>query len=294
MPSAPKTSPKDAERVAASVARRVGQRLRQAREQARMSQQDLAQTLGYAPSLISAYESGSRRLKVDDLARLCALFDKSADYFLRAETATGVRVGVKLRAQLAGFPSSSSTEAVNSFLDYAELELARTRPLPNLRNKEPEPAARSVLRTAGLSEPPVDMDDITEALGLPVIVWPFPDSLSALIADTDEGGCVIGVNRWHPQTRRRFSVAHECGHAVLGHAADFYLEFTDVNPFGDPARARYREEREANQFAAALLMDSRWLASDYRAGLTDAATLAARYRVSEEAMSYRLSNLGLS
>lgn len=262
-----------------------------------MSQSQVARALGYAPSLISSFESGARRLKVDDLVKLCSLFEKSADYFLApAEVGVTPRVGVKLRAQLAKVPQQSLVEAVGSFLDYAELELARSATLPELgtARSDPEEAARRVLEQAEVVAPPVDLDRITRTLGIPVIAWNFPDSLSALLADTESGGYVIGVNRWHHPNRQRFSIAHECGHAVLGHTADFYLEFTDVNPLGEHGQSDPIHERTANQFAAALLMDGRWLRRDHGEGLRDAATLAARYRVSEEAMSFRLRNLGLA
>ena len=54
-------------------------------------------------------------------------------------------------------------------------------------------------------------------------------------------------------------MAHECGHAVLRHSADYFLEFTDLDPFGEARKPRYKDEREANAFSAALLMDRRWL-----------------------------------
>jgi Zn-dependent peptidase ImmA (M78 family)/transcriptional regulator with XRE-family HTH domain len=297
MPEPFKSQAPSADKLASVVSEAVGARLRRARTEAGLSQSQVARALGYAPSLISAFESGARRLKVDDLVRLCALFEKSADYFLAPmEPVLAPRVGVKLRAKLAAVPQQSLVDAVGSFLDYAELELSRSATLPDLGadERDPEVAARRVLEDAGVSEPPVDLDRVTRALGIPVIAWSFPDSLSALLADTEAGGYVIGVNRWHHPNRQRFSIAHECGHAVLGHAADFYLEFTDVNPLGEHAPFDGAHERAANQFAAALLMDAQWLHADFRAGVRDAATLAAKYRVSEEAMSFRLLNLRLA
>jgi len=92
--------------------------------------------------------------------------------------------------------------------------------------------------------------------------------------------------------RRRFSIAHECGHAVLRHKNSHYLEFTDPSAFGEPPEYSYRDEREANGFAAALLMDASWLRKDC-ANFSNISKLARRYQVSEEAMSFRLMNLGL-
>ncbi|HWM62577.1 MAG TPA: XRE family transcriptional regulator [Solirubrobacterales bacterium] len=272
----------------------MGERIRKARREAGLSQGDLARALGYAPSQISALESGDRRLKVDDLAKLCGLLSRSADYFLRTEQEENkTHVGVRLRAELSEVPHKSLSGALEEFLDYAELEFSETGDVPDLSDLEDEVAAKRVLAIAGTQEPPVDLDRLTRALHIPVIAWSFPDALSALLADTEEDGFVIGVNRWHHLNRRRFSIAHECGHAVLRHQAGFYLDFTDVDPFGDPRKSRYKDERAANGFAAALLMPRAWLRRDVKNGLNDAATLAARYRVSEEAMSFRLRNVKL-
>jgi Zn-dependent peptidase ImmA (M78 family)/DNA-binding XRE family transcriptional regulator len=293
--SSSRESGSSSRRTPATGVQGVGDRVRQARQEAGLSQSDVARALGYAPSLISAIESGSRRLKVDDLAKLCALLNKSADYFLQTEQeATSLpRVGVRLRAQLSEVRHRGLTEALEDFLDYAELELSRIGDVPDLSQQKPEDAAEAVRKLAGLEEPPTDLDRVTRAMHIPVIAWNFPDSLSALLADTDAGGFVIGVNRWHSSNRKRFSIAHECGHAILRHRAGFYLEFTDVDPFGEPKQMRYKDETSANAFAAALLMPKAWLRQDVREGLEDPATLAARYRVSEEAMSYRLRNVGL-
>lgn len=282
-------------RQASEAAEHLGARLRAARREAGLSQSEVGRALGYAPSLISALEAGDRRLKVDDLTKLCALYDRSADYFLNPDPEAGQqKVGVSLRAQLSGVPHEGLSEALEEFLDYAELESSKTGETPGMKGVEPQPAAKRVLRKAEISEAPVDLDRIARALHIPVIAWNFPDALSALLADTETGGFVIGVNRWHSPNRQRFSIAHECGHAVLRHKAGFYLEFTDVDPFGDEhPSSRYADERAANAFAAALLMPRAWLARDRKEGL-DAATLAARYRVSEEAMSFRLRNLGLA
>jgi Zn-dependent peptidase ImmA (M78 family)/DNA-binding XRE family transcriptional regulator len=293
MPQPRKDSPRSPQR-AREIGESVGERIRKARGEAGLSQSDLGRALGYAPSQISALESGDRRLKVDDLAKLCGLLNRSADYFLRTgQEEVRAHVGVRLRAQLSEVPHKSLSGALEEFLDYAELEFSETGEVPHF-DDDAEAVAEQVLAIAEAEEPPVDLDRITRALHIPVIAWSFPDALSALLADTDEGGFVIGVNRWHPPNRRRFSIAHECGHAVMRHRAGFYLDFTDVDPFGDPRRSRYKDERAANGFAAALLMPAKLLHRDVRDGLNDAATLAARYRVSEEAMSYRLRNVSLN
>jgi Zn-dependent peptidase ImmA (M78 family) len=82
-------------------------------------------------------------------------------------------------------------------------------------------------------------------------------------------------------------VAHELGHAVLGHDAIYHLDW-DEHAGNDP-HYRYLDEREANSFAAALLMDARWIRKDVGEGLRNPRALAQRYQVSEAAMGFRSS-----
>jgi len=89
--------------------------------------------------------------------------------------------------------------------------------------------------------------------------------------------------------RRRFTLAHEVGHWVCqvleGHAAPVYCRAADLAPDADRTL-----EREANVFAAELLMPEHAVREVF-AGSVDAC--AETFRVSEEAMHWRLINLGL-
>lgn len=95
-----------------------------------------------------------------------------------------------------------------------------------------------------------------------------------------------------PPVRQRFTVAHELGHHVLGHANGGETVFRD-SPSNFSRRTFDPREREANQFAAEVLMPElalRYYVFDQ--GITDLAELARRMQVSQVAMQYRLRNLG--
>ena len=70
------------------------------------------------------------------------------------------------------------------------------------------------------------------------------------------------------------------------------MEIADQSAFGDPPGYRYLDERAGNTFAASLLMDERWLRRDFKK-VPFSVKLAKQYKVSEEAMSFRLLNLEL-
>lgn len=111
------------------------------------------------------------------------------------------------------------------------------------------------------------------------------------------------VNEEHHRHRQRFTIAHEIGHHRL-HDADAYLDGTATLRLRDATSATGtdREEREANAFAAALLMPADWVHDHFMdivtaRRLVDEDTIVARlahqFDVSEQAMRFRLVNLGL-
>ena len=132
---------------------------------------------------------------------------------------------------------------------------------------------------------------------VPVPVEAIAEDLLGLYVEEDEIECSglllpaerrVVVRADEPPARRRFTLAHEVGHWVCqvleGHAAPLYCR-EEVGVGEGKAL-----EREANVFAAELLMPE----PDVRAAFAGAiADCAERFGVSEEAMHWRLYNLEL-
>ncbi len=138
---------------------------------------------------------------------------------------------------------------------------------------------------------PVKISAIARKLGVGLFVRPFPDALSAFLL-RGEGRSVIGVNSNQPLVRQCFSAAHECGHFVLLHADESVFDYAvPATSDGEPPGYDWQNERAANTFAAELLMPEDRLRQE--APETSLPRLATRYKVSKEAMSFRLLNLGL-
>src|SRR4051812_20142193 len=98
----------------------VGRRIKRAREERGLSQAALGDAIGYKASMVSAFENGSRRLKVEDLTKLCVALDKEPEYFLRTQAyreAATRRVGLTLRGKLASLHHQPLTDAITGFLD---------------------------------------------------------------------------------------------------------------------------------------------------------------------------------
>jgi hypothetical protein len=113
------------------------------------------------------------------------------------------------------------------------------------------------------------------------------DGVSGLLYPAERA---VFLNAQEPATRRRFTLAHELGHWVCQH-----LEGKEVPVFCraeevglDPAVKAL--EREANLFAAELLMPE----DDVRAAWDgDPEATAVHFGVSGEAMRWRLYSFGL-
>jgi Zn-dependent peptidase ImmA (M78 family) len=141
---------------------------------------------------------------------------------------------------------------------------------------------------------PVDVVGIAQRMGLSVeSVDVLDNGASGEIEQAADGSFVIRFVRAEPEVRQRFTVAHEIGHFALGHLRGSQRMFRDsVADFSTGARGL---ERQANAFAAALLMPARIV--EYVLAHKDIASdaaLARHFAVSGVALKYRLRDLGLT
>jgi Zn-dependent peptidase ImmA (M78 family) len=172
-------------------------------------------------------------------------------------------------------------------------------PRPRVRNAETK--ACDLLARQGIDTPPVAVDEVAASLGVAVRKQPLEENVSAVLVLKPGGTPVIGVNAHHHANRQRFSIAHELGHFVLhGETSELFVDEFMVR-FRDAksSLAIDPKEIEANTFAASLLMPEHMLRADLTkrefSALDEAAvrSLALRYGVSEQALTFRLVNLEL-
>ncbi len=194
----------------------------------------------------------------------------------------------------------------------ASYGLAMPRPgIPPRRHRERAASqARAVLEAFG-AQTPVDVEALAAHLGYPVRWRALArDQRGGIEGDPDHR--VLVLNRDYPfrgDGERRWAVAEELAHAVLGHTA---LVASDApeRPAPGAEPARIAQEREARAFAAELLMPAaavrrafqreqsailRALGAEERARAVGAVVgaLAREFRVSPQAMRLRLAELGL-
>jgi Zn-dependent peptidase ImmA (M78 family) len=159
---------------------------------------------------------------------------------------------------------------------------------------------RLLLGNAGVVEAPVPVERIARDLGVIVRYQPFAGQLSGMIVPAGET-CVIGVNSLEAPVRQRFTLAHELGHFHL-HPEKEFVDRSFATRFRNERSSAGvdTEEIQANRFAAELLMPIDFLHADIADEEIDVADadelierLAKRYQVSKQAMTIRLTTLGL-
>jgi Zn-dependent peptidase ImmA (M78 family) len=157
--------------------------------------------------------------------------------------------------------------------------------------EEAERDAVRILRTVWGEGFPVEPVAIAKELGIRVLEAELDgNTLGALVKEPNEEPTIL-LNQSDSRNRRRFTCAHELGHYVrrsgeLGEYARVDLRDRRSSAGDNP------EEIYANEFAACLLMPEEEVRSLFELGLDDI-ELAFRFRVSREAMKFRLINLGL-
>jgi Zn-dependent peptidase ImmA (M78 family) len=164
--------------------------------------------------------------------------------------------------------------------------------------------AERLVQTLKIREAPVDVSWVAKKLGLRIIQQNLGANISGLLVRTSTETHIC-VAAGHAEVRRRFTIAHEIAHYVLRHQFE-------GGPHVHVDRGNYISQRgvrasegidpkeiEANQFAACLLMPMRLVQAAVE-GLGsgtifdgDVEELAKLFKVSEQAMTIRLTTLGL-
>jgi len=164
--------------------------------------------------------------------------------------------------------------------------------------------AEHLIRTLKVQKPPVDVEEVAKFLKVPIVEMHLGSDVSGMLV-TNAKSASICVAETDAETRRRFTVAHEIGHLFLRHQFEPGEHVhVDRGNFISHRGVRASQgidpkEIEANQFAASLLMPITLLRGELaqipQRPLFDTHVmqLAKRFNVSEQAMTIRLSGLGL-
>ena len=165
-----------------------------------------------------------------------------------------------------------------------------------------ERIVNNIIEKNNISEAPVNIEKICQYYDIEVEPIDAEDNLSGFFLVNDKKIKMIGYNKNHSDNRKRFTIAHEFGHFQLHLQSDQKFFIDNNSKFfrnEKSSSGELKQEREANAFAAALLMPVPLLERELEK-INDnedidsiVIFLSSRFLVSEESMRYRLINLGV-
>ena len=160
--------------------------------------------------------------------------------------------------------------------------------------------ARKILQEQRIATVPVDVERLAKRMGLRVIEEKLESEISGMLYREGESAVIL-INRDDAPVRKRFSIAHELGHYYLHANSSVFVDRRVRYRDSNSSQGIFREEIEANNFAAELLMPeaqvfhetTRLRARRFTLGDEELIEeLAKRFQVSRQAMEVRLANLG--
>jgi len=140
---------------------------------------------------------------------------------------------------------------------------------------------------------PVNVYELIREAGLGLSFQEMDANISGWIEMQPSGRYLVAVNSTHAPVRRRFTAAHELGHYIyhrdlLGRGVgDTRAYRMNGTPF-ENGSIRPVHERQANSFAANLLMPQKALLAYMDQGIKSTEKLAEIFEVSQDAMRIRL------
>jgi Zn-dependent peptidase ImmA (M78 family)/transcriptional regulator with XRE-family HTH domain len=241
----------------------LGINLRAARERRGLSQQKVAEAMNFPRTAVTNFESGNREVSTLELTRLAELYHVAPASLLSPEFSEDASV-VLLRALQQASISEEISQAIEDVRDLCHEgavlrqllggEFEESLPNCNSRIGSPSEAirqgdivAREERRRLGLGNAPVgNITSLIGGQGVWAAACSLPDDMSGLFLNDKSDGLAILINSKHAAVRRRFSYAHEYGHALFDRGEPVRLT--------QQSNASELVEKRANAFAAAFLM----------------------------------------
>ncbi len=286
---------------------RIGARIAQVRRELKVTQQELSERMGFKDrQTLQQIEAGRRNLSAEELVRLMAITHKDLDFYTDPFRLVG-EGQFSFRAHGAG---------AENLLDFEEKagawiafwrEQGRNQRVPqsplrsslalNQRStyEEAQQAGEALCEELQLGDVPAERlaEAMESKLGLLLLQVDMPPGISGAACQT-AGSDTVLINRREPEGRRNFDLAHELFHVLTWDA----LPPRRVDRSEPKGYKDKQVEALADNFAGGLLMPRSllqplWQARE-QAGvpLQDwIAATSARFRVSGQALKYRLLNL---
>jgi Zn-dependent peptidase ImmA (M78 family)/DNA-binding XRE family transcriptional regulator len=291
--------------------------VRRARERAGLSQDQVAQAMGWkAGETVSALERGDRQVKAFELAKLASLLRVGVDMLLGIVPMP--QPALVLWRTTAGQPHADANRRLQreaELIDRASryalvMELANEQPTRRLPEFQLDPSRANTAFAQGIAAQLYEqlnlgnrparalLPTLEETYGVKIFYESLGDDQDGSAACVmGEFGAAVLLSRDEPPWRRAFSLAHELFHLVTWESVRPVWE-RDAGPEGPSWY--HKLEAQANAFASVLLSPAgellecvRGRAREGRLSPGDVANLAMDFGMSLEVMAIRLSTLGV-
>jgi Zn-dependent peptidase ImmA (M78 family)/DNA-binding XRE family transcriptional regulator len=266
-----------------------GNRIEQARKLSGYTQNELAEKIGVNQSAIVFYEKDKNTPSEDILKAIADATGFLPSFFERPPIEDFPEGSLSYRAYRSVTAKEEDRAYLNAKLLFEHFSImVKSFALPKLQfatiKEKPEKAA-TIIRTALGVSPDVPLKNLTYllerngtiVLQLPIFLQKI-DAFSTWVTLQDEKRPIIVESFGKPGDRLRFSLAHELGHIVLHHP---------------PRTSVLGMEKEANDFASALLMPNKIMFEEFTKPLTlvSLAQLKLKWHVSMAALLYKARDL---
>jgi Zn-dependent peptidase ImmA (M78 family)/transcriptional regulator with XRE-family HTH domain len=277
----------------------LASRIREAIRASGMSQSALAENVGMDPTALSKVLSGRRRLSSLELGLIADATRVPVDELLSLREHSGRNFSA--RTQPDASPAVDEARLrLNDFLEIDALLCDLGLPAPpallplSLARggyvQQASDLASRVREFAGIGDSHIEelAGFCEQSLGVDVAVENLPRGLDGLSIAYGNYRIAL-VSSAIPATRQRYTLAHEIAHLAAGDTEGVVI---DEDLFGQSSE----KEKRANSFAAAFLMPESSLRKALgTSGPTEALVgeMLVRYKVSLDALAWRLYNVGL-
>jgi Zn-dependent peptidase ImmA (M78 family)/transcriptional regulator with XRE-family HTH domain len=280
----------------------LASRILQALEASGFTQQTLANTINMESSALSKALSGKRNFKPLEVALISEALGVPVQSLLADPDLEPEPVSIAARVQPDSSPAVEEalvrTEQIlelDQLLRSRGFEAASMPRVPRPARGQPyeqgevlAERARGKLGIGDTDLPPeigLLAAVIEDEFNIDIAIEPLPPGLDGL-AVTRPHYRLIMVNSTIPATRQRYTLGHEFAHILAGDGSEIIDR--------DILAGKTPQEARANAFAAAFLMPATALRSAFKGSAAPTQTLVAdllgRYRVSLDALAFRLHN----
>lgn len=261
--------------------------LKLAREQDGLTQKNLAEKLGVKQAVLSKYENGTIVPSNEMQQKISEVLNYPMSFFLQGDDdiPSGLAFHRKRSSLLSSVRLQIEAEVRSRSLDIIKF-YKHSNLSSNIIKREGRSAkemAKAIRNYWGVDHGPID--DLTALLEKnKIIVMQFDfqtDKLDGFFMPLPNGIVSIALND-NPvfsSDRRRHTLAHECGHALLEH----------YNDFPDDKR-----EDEAEEFAGELLTPEEDIKNEFKPPLTlsQLREMKKKWKVSMGSLLFRAHKLG--